>query len=181
MGWRIEGGPPKNVNKYIMVAAPHTSNFDYIFAMATFYQLKLPVKYLIKREWLDNFLIGKMLKTSGAIGVNRSKSTTMVDALANLLTDSKENMALVVPAEGTRKLVHKWKTGFYYVALKAQVPLQLCYLDYPKKLAGMGPIFMPTGDFEKDMEILKDFYKDIVPRHPDRFSLDIYLPEDEEN
>lgn len=177
MGWKLNGQLAPGIKKCILVAAPHTSNFDFLLAMAAFYKMKLPVKYLIKKEWLDFKPLNRIFKNSGALGVDRSKKTTMVDSLADLIISSKENMAIMISPEGTRKLVHRWKTGFYYAALNAQVPIVLTYLDYKTKTAGIGPSFMPSGCFRKDMIMIRNFYKDKTPKFPENFSLEIYSPD----
>ena len=178
LGWKLEGQMPAHITKCILVAAPHTSNLDFLLAMACFYKMKLPAKYLIKREWLNFFLLKNIFKNSGAVGVDRSKSNTMVDALAEMITSSKENMAVMISPEGTRKLVRKWKTGFYYAAMKAKVPIVLSHLDYSKKIAAIGPSFVPCGCFRRDMLILKKYYHNISPKFPENFSLDIYLADE---
>ncbi len=173
-GWRIEGHMPPEINQCVLVAAPHTSNYDLLYAMATFYQLKIPARYLIKKECAHFFLLKRMFKNSGALGVNRSKSNTMVDTLAELFNKSNDDLFLMVAPEGTRKLNQKWKTGFYYTALKAKVPIVLSSLDYKKKVAAIGPIIIPPGCFKTDMQIAKDYYKNITPKFPAKFGLDIY-------
>ncbi len=177
MGWKLKGQLPSEITKCIVVAAPHTSNYDFLLAMAGFYKMKLPVKYLLKKEWLDFWPLRKIFINSGALGVDRSKNNTMVDSLAELITASKENLAIMISPEGTRKLVHRWKTGFYYSALRAQVPIVLSYLDYRTKTAGIGPSFMPSGCYRKDMMMVKNFYKNITPKFPENFSLEIYYPD----
>ncbi len=177
-GWKVRGEIPQNIKKSIVVAGPHTSNFDFLFAMAGFYRLKLPVKYLLKKEWLDNFFLSKIFNNSGALGVERNKNNSMVDAIADLITSHEDNLHIMISPEGTRKLTKRWKTGFYYAALKAKVPLVLSSLDYSKKLAHIGPAFMPTGCFKRDMIIVKEYYQNPVPKYPDKFSLQIYEPDE---
>ena len=177
MGWKLQGQIPAHINKCILVGAPHTSNVDYFLGMAVFYKLNFPFRYLMKQEWLNVSFLKKIFIKSGALGVERSKSNTMVDTIAELIATSKENMIVVISPEGTRKLVQKWKTGFYYIALKARIPIVIGKLDYAKKIADIGPSFMPCGCFRRDMLILKNYYKDIVPKFPEKFSLDIYEPD----
>ena len=177
MGWKLEGKMPPEITKSIVVAAPHTSNFDFLLAMASFYKMKLPVKYLIKKEWIDFWPLRKIFINSGALGVDRRKNSTMVDSLAELIVSSNENLAIMISPEGTRKLVHRWKTGFYYAALKAEVPIVLSSLDYKTKIAAIGPSFMPCGCFRRDMIFIKNYYKDITPKYPEKFSLEIYYPD----
>ncbi len=173
-GWKIIGAMPNNINKSIVVAGPHTSNFDFIFAMAGFYKHKLPVNYLIKKSWLDNILLKKLFANTGAIGIQREENNSMVDVIAEMISSHKGNLHIMISPEGTRKLTHKWKTGFYQVALKANIPLVLTSLDYSKKLAHIGPVVNPTGNYEIDMLKIKDYYKGIVPRYPKNFSLQIH-------
>lgn len=177
LGWKLKGRVAPEISKCILVAAPHTSNLDFLLAMAGFYKMKLPVKYLIKKEWIDFWPLRKIFINSGALGVDRGKNSTMVDSLAELIVSSTENLAIMISPEGTRKLVHRWKTGFYYAALNAKVPIVLTYLDYRTKTAGIGPSFMPCGCFRKDMIFIKNYYKDITPKFPENFSLEIYYPD----
>jgi len=177
MGWKLKGKISPDITKCILIAAPHTSNLDFLLAMAGFYKMKLPVKYLIKKEWIDFGPLRRVFRNSGALGVDRSKNSTMVDNLAKLIISSKGNMAIMISPEGTRKLVNRWKTGFYYAALNAQVPIVLTYLDYRTKTAGIGPSFMPSGCFRKDMIMVRNFYKDITAKYPENFSLEIYYPD----
>lgn len=179
MGWKLKGRLSPEIKKCIVVAAPHTSSYDFLLAMAGFYKMKLPVKYLIKKEWLNFWPLGRIFRNSGALEVDRSKNTTMVDSIVELITSSKENIAIMISPEGTRKLVHRWKTGFYYAALKAKVPIVLSHLDYRTKTAAIGPSFMPCGCYRKDMIIIKNYYKNITPKFPENFSLEIYCPDDE--
>ncbi len=172
LGWKMDGNIPSGIDKCVLIVAPHTSNVDYIFGLAAAYKIRLPLRYLIKEEWLNRFLIGRLIKSTGAIGVTRSKRTNMVDTMAGLINNS-EQMALVFPPEGTRKLNPKWKTGFYYVALKAKVPIVFSSINYKKKMVSVGPSFMPTGDFEKDMDVVREAYKDAAARHPEKFSLPV--------
>ncbi len=174
MGWKLQGQLPANTKKCIVVAAPHTSNFDFIFAMAGFYKMKIPIRYLLKQELFNFFLLKRFFVNSGGMGVDRSKNNTLVETLVELITSSKENIALMIAPEGTRKLTRRWKTGFYYTALNARIPIVLSHLDYSRKLAVVGPSFIPCGCYRRDMQILKNYYKNITPRHPEKFSLDIY-------
>ncbi|MHB8158197.1 MAG: 1-acyl-sn-glycerol-3-phosphate acyltransferase [Desulfocucumaceae bacterium] len=170
-GWKLEGRLPKEIKKCILVAAPHTSNFDFGYSRAALYMMNLPVRYLAKKELLESPL-GFFFKATGAIGVGRDKSEDLVSRMVELLTKSKE-MVIMLSPEGSRKIKGKWKTGFYYAALQAKVPIVLSSLDYKKKVANVGPSFFPTGDYHKDMEQVKEYYKNIVPKYPEKFVLNI--------
>ena len=176
-GWKVIGERPANIQKCVVVGAPHTSNFDYVFALAGMRIINAPVRFLIKNDWLQNKFLGPLFKKSGAVGIDRSKNNTMVEALAEQIASSKEGIYLLITPEGTRKRADNWKTGFYHIALKAKVPILLTGLDYKKKHAIVGPSFMPTGCYRRDMQYLKDFYKNLTPKYPQNFSLQIYSPD----
>lgn len=176
-GWKLKGEMPAHIKKCVIVGAPHTSNFDLFFAMAGLYKMKIPVRFLIKKEWLKYFPLKNILLSAGALGIDRSKKGTMVDALADTLNKAQEDIALLVTPEGTRKHSCIWKTGFYYTALKAKLPIVLSHLDYKKREAALGVSFMPTGAYKKDMQILKDYYKDISAKFPENFCLKIFEDE----
>lgn len=173
-GWKIRGKMPAHIKKCIIVAAPHTSNFDLLFAMAGLYKMKIPVRFLLKIECLRVFPVKNIFLAAGALGVDRSKKGTMVDKLAETINEAKEEIALLISPEGTRKHTCIWKTGFYYTALKAKLPIVLSHLDYKKREAVLGVSFMPTGAYKKDMQIVKDYYKNISPKFPGNFCLKIY-------
>jgi len=179
-GWKVDGKLPPGIKKSIIVAGPHTSNFDFIYAMGGLYTLGIPVNYLIKKEWLNNILLGHIFKGSGALSVDRSRCHSMVDTIAGIIRSSRDDLHIMISPEGTRKLVHQWKTGFYYSALKANVPLVLFGLDYSKNIAVIGPTFMPTGCFRRDVQIIKEFYREVTPKYPKNFSLQVYLPDDQD-
>lgn len=180
-GWRIDDGLKgplaKDARRCVMIAAPHTSNWDFIFARATFSLMEIPVRYTVKKEWL-RFPVGGIFKSLGAIGIDRSPKKpgeprpSMTEAMIQLFKENKE-LAVMVTPEGTRSLRTKWKTGFYHVAVGAGVPIGLGYLDYKNKVAGVGRMLYPSGDMDKDMREIMAFYKDIKGQHPDKFSIDL--------
>lgn len=164
-GWKIVGAKPEGLQKFVMIAAPHTSNWDFVYARAAFYLMDIPLKYTIKKE-LFFFPLGWVLRKMGGIPINRSKKKgNMVAQMAqNFETHSK--LALMVTPEGTRSYAEKWKKGFYYIALEAKVPILLGYLDYKKKEAGIGPCIEPSGDYESDLEKIQAFYRKITAKYP---------------
>lgn len=170
-GWKIEGEMPVGVKKAVMTAAPHTSNWDFVWARASFYVLKVPLNYTIKKEFIKGPL-GWMLKSMGAIPIDRSPKIegapriSHVDAMVNLFK-SREQLFVMVTPEGTRKYVEKWKTGFYYTALKAEVPIVIGFLDYKNKRAGIGPVIYPSGNVEEDMEKMMAFYRTKSGKFPE--------------
>lgn len=170
-GWKLEGQLDPEIKKCIMVGAPHTSNFDFGYSRAALYMMNRPVKYLIKQE-LMKFPLGLFFKATGGISVKRDKSENLVTHMVELLNNSEELVILLSP-EGSRKLKEKWKTGFYHAAMQAKVPIVLSSLDYKKKIAHVGLAFHPSGDYHGDMQQVIEYYKNITPRFPENFVLDI--------
>jgi len=176
-GWKLDNRMPEGVKKSVMIASPHTSNWDLYYARLAFVLMRIPVRFTVKKEWLK-FPFNLLMKPIGAIGIDRSPKTgsterkSMVEAMTDLFKDRDDLVVLVTP-EGTRSLSTKWKSGFYYVALNAGVPITLGYLDYANKVAGVGKAVYPTGDYNKDMREIMDFYKDIKGRYPEKFSVDL--------
>lgn len=161
---------PEGYKKCVVIAAPHTSNWDFLYSLAVFFKLKLPVRYLAKKE-LFRWPIKSTLVNFGGIPVQRKLNTNMVDTMIEMFENTNELM-LLIPAEGTRSKVTKWKTGFYNVALGANVPILLGYLDYKNKIAGFGPLLHMTGDKQKDANSIKDFYRNIQGKYPENFDVE---------
>lgn len=164
-GWDIEDQAPKIAFKAVLVHAPHTSNWDFIIGRMASWVYRLPVKFLIKKE-LFFFPLGWILKSMGGIPVDRSKNNNLTDQIAKLFSENDE-LAIIFTPEGTRKYNPKWKKGFYYLAIKSDVPIVLTFIDYKNKRGGFGPTFTPTGDVNKDIETIKDFYRDIQGKVPE--------------
>lgn len=167
-GWRFEGELPQG-GKFVVVSAPHTSNWDFIVGRLFYLAYNIKPKVLIKEESFV-FPFGPILKSLGGIPVHRTGHNAVVNAAVRALKEPGDVFLTITP-EGTRKLNPHWKLGFYFIALKAKVPLLLSYFDYKNKTVGVGEIFMPTGDVEADIRRIKLFYKDIHPRHPERFTV----------
>jgi 1-acyl-sn-glycerol-3-phosphate acyltransferase len=166
-GWKIDNSIPPGVRKAVVIAAPHTSNWDFVYALATFRLLDIKVRYLIKQE-VYRFPLKRLIDATGGIPVKRNSNTKLVDTFIQELNNA-EDLFLMIPAEGTRSLVKKWKSGFYHAAMGANVPVLLGYLDFEKKTAGFGKVVNITGDREKDMQIIREFYKNIKGKHPEKF------------
>lgn len=164
-GWKLASRMPPGIKKAVMIAAPHTSNWDLIYARGAFYLMDVPVRFTVKQEWVDNPALGWLVKAVGALGVDRSKNNSLVDAMVDLFRQHDELVMLITP-EGTRKYQPKWRKGFYYTALEAGVPIALGFLDYAKKEAGVGPLVYPTGNYEADLEIILAFYRTKTGRFP---------------
>jgi len=168
-GWKIIGGFPKDMMKCVVVMAPHTSMWDFVYGRLAYWVYRVKVKFLIKKESFETFY-GGLLTWAGGIPVDRKNSSNMVESIARLFAQSK-SLFLTITPEGTRRLNPNWKKGFYYIALKAKVPIALGFLDYKKKEGGVGKIFMPSGNFEEDFKMIEDFYKGMKGKHPERFNL----------
>jgi 1-acyl-sn-glycerol-3-phosphate acyltransferase len=175
-GWTMDENIPAEVQRCVIIAAPHTSNWDLWYARLAFFLMDIPLRFTIKKEWM-RFPFGPLTRALGGIGIDRSPKQpgqprkSMTEAMADLFT-KHEVLAVMVTPEGTRSLRTEWKTGFYHVAQMANVPIALGYLDYKRKHAGVGPIIHPSGDIDKDMRTMMDFYRNIAPCHPEKFSLD---------
>jgi len=159
-----------------MIAAPHTSNRDFIYMIAALDICGLDVRYTIKKELIDTPL-KYILLPLGAIPIDRSpkkpgeKRPSLVEAMANLF-DEHEKLIVAVTPEGTRSLRTQWKTGFYHVAKIAKVPIALGYLDFKNKKAGVGGIIEPSGDMDADMRKITAFYKEKTAMYPEKYSVD---------
>lgn len=169
LGWKIEGKSPQNVSKMLIIEAPHTSNWDYFYGMICIYSEGIKVNVVIKKE-LFFWPLGPILKILGGIPIDRSKSSSKVDALAALFQD-REVMRLAITPEGTRSLSTQWKKGFYYVAVKAGVPILLTALDYKTKTGRFGGFIYPTGNYEEDLKKIENFYRGMGARYPEKFNL----------
>jgi len=169
IGWKIKGTFPANLKKCVIIAAPHTSNSDFIIGRAAFYMLGIPkITFLIKKE-LFFFPMGYILKAMGGFPVDRKKNTLVKDSIDNF--NNKKAFYLLITPEGTRKLAKVWKKGFYHISYEAKVPVVVTYMDYAKKEGGLGYIFEPTGNYEEDLKKINHFYKDVTAKYPENFSL----------
>ena len=170
-GWRTNGTVPPEVKKGVMIFAPHTSAWDFIVGRFTLLIARVPTRVLIKRESFV-FPFNIILKALGAIPVDRGKKNLLVDRVVQLFNENNSVFVVITP-EGTRKFVKQWKKGFYLIALEANVPIILSFIDYANKTGGIGPVIYPTGDYNKDMEFILKFYSTKTARFPEKF----YVPQ----
>jgi 1-acyl-sn-glycerol-3-phosphate acyltransferase len=169
IGWKIGSTLDPSVKKCVLVGAPHTSNMDYPITLATLYASGVKVRFLAKRS-LFNFPLGILMRSTGGIPVDRSRHHNMVEGMIDMFT-RYDQLILLIPVEGTRSYVKEWKSGFYHTAVGANVPIALGYLDYGKKVAGYGDLFYPTGDYQKDLAEIQNFYRQFTARYPEKSSL----------
>jgi 1-acyl-sn-glycerol-3-phosphate acyltransferase len=168
VGWKVHGTLPPGVQKCVLIAAPHTSNWDLPYTLMTAFALRLPI-YWMGKQSIFSPPFGAVMRWLGGIAVNRSQSSNMVQSCAQSLVEAQGPVFLVVSPEGTRSKTRYWKTGFYYIALQAQVPIVLAYMDYSRKQSGLGPLFYPTGDIEKDMVEIQAFYAPFKGKNANAF------------
>ena len=173
-GWKYIDKIPSDLRSFVFIGAPHTSNFDIIPTMAISYLMKRNTKFVIKDQWL-NPPLGVILRSVGAIGINRKHiqskgSNNTTELMAALFTAHKELVLMIAP-EGTRSPNANWKSGFYYIAQKANVPIVLGYADYEKKEAGLGEVLYLTN-FDDDMKKITQFYQHLKGKNPENFKLD---------
>lgn len=166
-GWKIEGSLPPNGAKSVLIAAPHTSNWDLPYTLMVAFVLRLNIYWMGKHQIFRPPFRGLMMWLGG-IPVHRESANNLVAASAAAIKAAKGPLQLVVPPEGTRSKVRYWKSGFYYIALEAGVPIVLAYMDYERKISGLGPVFQPTGNLEADMQTIQAFYKPYKGKNPDQ-------------
>ena len=165
-GWK------KNVtevrpDKFIIALAPHTSNMDFLIGQLYMRSEGMRINFLMKKEWFF-WPLGPIFKRMGGIPVWRSKHTSMTDNLAET-AKKMDKFQLCITPEGTRSPNPDWKKGFYYIALKADIPILLYGVDYEKKEIVCTRTFIPTGNVDADMEVIKDYFKDFKGKYPEKF------------
>jgi 1-acyl-sn-glycerol-3-phosphate acyltransferase len=165
-GWETEGERP-TAEQFVLIAAPHTSNWDLPYMLAFAGAYDLDVSWMAKHT-LFVPPMGWIFGALGGIAVKRDRARNMVDQMADQFRE-RERLILVVPAEGTRGYVPHWKSGFYHIAQAAGVPIVPSFLDYKRKVGGFGPALSPTGDISGDMDVLRRFYANRMAKYPDKF------------
>lgn len=167
LGWKKEGAVPLE-KKYVMIAAPHTSNWDFLYTILIAFAFNLKIFWMGKHT-IFRKPFGRIMKWMGGIPVNRDRANNLVDDTIDWF-GRNERLVVVVPPEGTRKKTMYWKTGFYRIAHGAGVPIMLGFLDYKRKAGGIGPMFHPTGDMDEDMVAIRAFYETVTGRNPDMYN-----------
>ncbi len=167
-GWKLAGNIPPE-KKYLIIVAPHTSNWDFVIGQLFCMSNGIKSRVMIKKE-LFFFPLGNFLKALGGIPVDRQKKTDIVDQMISLF-ETNDSFILTITPEGTRKKVSEWKTGFHRIAIGANVPVLLGFIDYKEKLVGTSLFFRLTNDVDLDMLKIKKFYMQINPKYPDNFSV----------
>jgi 1-acyl-sn-glycerol-3-phosphate acyltransferase len=160
-GWRFEGAAPPD-RKYVALAVPHTSNWDAVLLLALAETIDLRMRWMIKDSALKGPL-GTLLRAFGAVPIDRSRKTNMVDQMIDQFR-TNDDFVLFIPPEGTRSRAEFWKSGFYHIARGADVPVAPTYLDYGRKRAGIGAPIAMTGDVRRDMDAIRAFYAEKLPK-----------------
>jgi 1-acyl-sn-glycerol-3-phosphate acyltransferase len=162
-GWRVEGRLP-SAPRAVVIAAPHTSNWDLPLMLAVAWVLGLRPAWLGKRE-LFRWPFGWLMRRLGGLPVDRSARQNLVQQVVDRF-HAVDQLYLVIPPSGTRSRATHWKSGFYHIARGARVPIVCSFLDYRRKVGGIGPVLMPTGDVTTDMRRIRGFYADITGKFP---------------
>lgn len=167
LGWRTEGIRP-DAARYVLIAAPHTSNWDFPYTLMLCFALRLRV-YWVGKASLFRWPLGPLARWLGGIPVDRGAAGNIVQSTIAAF-GRQSRLVIIVAPEGTRGRVSHWKTGFYRIAHGAGVPVALAYLDFKRKAGGIGRMFQPSGDIEGDMEQIQQFYQGVTGRKPQQFS-----------
>ncbi len=165
LGWKISNELPED-KKYMLIVAPHTSNWDFPLGVLVKFAEKLKLNYLGKGALFDS-PFGWLFRALGGIPVYRKKKLNMVDQMVEQF-NQREEMILAMSPEGTRSYLAHWKSGFYHIAHKAGVPIAMATLDFGTKTVKTGGAFMPTGDIQADMQIIRDFYAGVQGKIPEK-------------
>ena len=167
LGWRLDVHLP-DTPKLVVLAAPHTSNWDGVLAVLAMLAMELRMGLFVKHTAFDGIL-GPVLRKVGALPIDRTARGGVI-AQTVAAFNTQPQLLIGIAPEGTRQRVDKWKRGFYLIADGARVPLVCAYIDYARKTIGTGPVLMPGGDYARDLEAIQVFYRTITPKHPQNFS-----------
>ena len=170
LGWKIEPTPKMLLcKKFVLVSGPHTSNWDFVIGKLAYISLGIDAKFFIKKE-LFFWPLGYFLKEMGAYPIDRGSARGIVNIIKEVKDEKVENFILTITPEGTRSKTNTWKEGFYTIANKAKVPIFIGTLNYQRQICRIGDTFTVSGNFENDVEQLKEFYKPLYARNPEQFA-----------
>lgn len=174
-GWKFDipdAATVERLHHCVLVEAPHTSVYDFLLGAACMWKMNLNGRFFIKKEFFV-FPLRRFLRRYGALPIDRgNRSNHMVDKAVETLNNEK-NITIVITPEGTRKKVKRWKRGFYEIAMQANVPIAVTYINYKTRVMGVGPLIEPSGDFNADMLRILDFYNNVSPRNADGWDLEL--------
>lgn len=169
-GWTVVNRKPADLGNAVCIVAPHTAIADFFVGLCFYWYYGYKFKVMMKKEFFKP-VVGWILKKMGGIPVDRGKQNHLVEQMIELFRQNQDTHLIICP-EGTRKKVNHWKKGFYVIAEGAQVPILLGFIDYQRKYLGIERVFHPTGDYQKDLAEIWDYYKDVKAKFPERFNLD---------
>lgn len=169
IGWKLEGRPPTEP-KYVLIAVPHTTNWDFPITLAMAFVFDFEIFWMGKDSLFKGWK-GPVMRWMGGIAIDRSSSNNVVEQTIEAFNNN-DRLVVTIPPEGTRSKVDKWKTGFYYIAVGAKVPVGMGYLDYKRKVGGFKPTFYPTGDADKDIAEMRKMYAGISGKFSDQCKID---------
>ena len=155
VGWRVDGRFP-DLDKFVVIGAPHTSNWDFMLFLAVIFTLRANVRFMGKAELFNN-PFGWFFYWCGGIPVDRSKSTGLVEQMVDACQHSQQFILVIAP-EGTRKHVREWKLGFYHIARSAGIPIVFAAVDGIRKKVSVGQVFQPSEDVEADLKAIKGYF-----------------------
>jgi 1-acyl-sn-glycerol-3-phosphate acyltransferase len=167
-GWKVQIDE-LNHDKVVIIAAPHTSNWDFVVVMGTVFLARIKFSWMAKESLFKNPL-GLFMRALGGIPIDRANAKDVVGGTIKAFNQSEKLFIGITPS-GTRKKTEYWKSGFYRIAIGAKVPIACGYLDYKRKVAGIGLTFIPTGNISKDMDRIREFYQQKMGKHPELTSI----------
>jgi len=175
-GWKLEIlGNLNNLDRCVLVEAPHTSNWDYMLGVMIYWKLGKRMRVIIKDSHTKAFY-GRILKSMGAIGINRSDRNNLVNFVAKEF--EKDNFSLIITPEGSRSYAKKWKLGFYHMAIQAKVPIVLASGDYKRRLVRIGYMIsyedLISRSLESVLDEIENFFKDVIAKYPENYNPKIY-------
>lgn len=177
MGWKIINSFPKDLKKYLIIVAPHTSWIDFPVGVFVRSIQHLPSNYIGKHT-LFKPPFGFIFRALGGTPVDRSKSESRVEAITKIFNE-KDRFVLTLSPEGTRKRMSKWKTGFYYIALGAKLPIVMCGFDYKTKSVVISEPYQLKNDIKRDFLVFHEFFKDFEGKNREQFDTDFHLHMDQ--
>ncbi|HSQ71845.1 MAG TPA: 1-acyl-sn-glycerol-3-phosphate acyltransferase [Rubrivivax sp.] len=167
-GWRVEGTLAPRARRCVVIAAPHTSNWDMPYTLMGAFALGMNIRFLAKAS-LFRPPFGGLMRWLGGVAVRRDGAGNTVAASVAALKAAPGPLQLVLSAEGTRDRVTQWRTGFHHIARGAGLPIQIAYLDYARRRCGLGPLIDPGDDIDADLALIKAFYAPLRSRNPEQF------------
>lgn len=175
LGWKTERG--QVVDKCVAIAAPHTSNWDFVFAIAVCYAMNINIRWMGKHT-LFRWPFGALMRRLGGLPVDRSRGFAAAKQALQAF-QAREQLILVIPPEATRGKAPGWKGGFYLIARMAKVPIALGYVDYQRRVGGFGPLVHPSNDTDADMAAIATFYAGVSAKYPENVSEVVLLAKDQ--